>query len=549
MKKVLFTTIIIFSLVNSETSAQVKIGNNPTVVNPASLLELESGNKGLLLPRLTDTSSITNPPQGMFMFNNTDTSLYFKRKGGWRRLSIGHDNYWKVIPEGVEGISRIFSDVPVTINAHGNTAFIDIAPLQTAGMAGNTLASFGNGISTDNIAGVSLVGNWPGIYFNSYYNSSIKSMAAGNAGNITMDESNNLGGAFLFKISGYSATPNTTMPNPAAQMILNHDGKLSLNTGSVPARAWFEQHGAVNNTTAIFGGEGSGVAIEEHFPSIGFNSYYNGSGGYKSIGAGYGGEIGIDQNNGDFYITTMNAYNALPDNSYLSFVRTFNIDRNGYVGINTILPSGQVEIHNLNNTISPINGLSFTCEDNVNIDIAGFNLSVYDIGGTLLNPGESDLVFQARNTTNGTYSNVANIDKDGNYHQTSDARFKKDIATLDKNDMLQKLLSLNPRNYHFIDDNSSSKKSYGFLAQDVEQVFPEFVNTLQGKKMLAYNSFIPVIVSAIQEQQQEIEKQNPQTAIAAIQKENQELKEKVSELSALLQVLQQRMAAVEQKVQ
>lgn len=39
------------------TKAQVKIGQNPTEINKGSILELESANKGLLLPRVSLTGT------------------------------------------------------------------------------------------------------------------------------------------------------------------------------------------------------------------------------------------------------------------------------------------------------------------------------------------------------------------------------------------------------------------------------------------------------------------------------------------------------------
>jgi hypothetical protein len=544
MKKYLSIIVTIIMMFGStKISAQVKIGDNPTTVNSGSLLELESTNKGLLMPRLADTTSISNPPQGMFMFNNNDTSLYFRRLGGWRRLSIGDDNYWKGIGFDIGlPVDRIYTQFPVTISMLGNPPLGMHAPFQTRGMIGNTLAMFGNG-APDNTAGISLVGNWPGIFFNSYYNSGNTNMAPGYSGNISLDPN---AGNYWFSFNNNATSPNTKV-NQATKMYLSKDGKLGLNT-TISNRAWMEEQGAVNNASAIFGGEGAGVAIEEHFPSIGFNSYYNGS-GYSSIGAGYGGEIGIDQNNGDFYVTTTKGNVGTANNIYAGYVRTFNVAPSGDVGINTLTPGSQLEIAQPNNTISPSNGLTFTSYDGSHTPavFGGYNLSVYT---GVLNGNSfegSYLVFQA-GAPEGSYSVEANIDYSGSYHQTSDRRFKKDIASLDQKDMLQKLLSLKPSNYHFINQNTNTPKSYGFIAQDVEQVFPEFVNTIQDKKMLAYSSFIPVIVAAMQEQQQEIETLKTQNPIApSVQTENNDLKSQVSTLTDMVKQLQQKVDALEKQ--
>jgi hypothetical protein len=75
-------TAIVWLCLALPISAQVKIGNNPTVVNKSSILELESDSLGVLLPRLQDTALINklNPPDGM---------LIFIRNAGTRRVFIG----------------------------------------------------------------------------------------------------------------------------------------------------------------------------------------------------------------------------------------------------------------------------------------------------------------------------------------------------------------------------------------------------------------------------------------------------------------------------
>lgn len=68
--------------------AQVKIGDNPTSILGGSLLELESTDKALTLPRLTTTqmNAISGPIDGMVIFNTTDSSLYQRAKGAWTCL-------------------------------------------------------------------------------------------------------------------------------------------------------------------------------------------------------------------------------------------------------------------------------------------------------------------------------------------------------------------------------------------------------------------------------------------------------------------------------
>ena len=73
--------------------AQVKIGNNPKNVNTHALLELESKDQGLLLPRLTqaqrDVAFGADVPDGLLIFNTDSGALeVFNTKKGWATIGI-----------------------------------------------------------------------------------------------------------------------------------------------------------------------------------------------------------------------------------------------------------------------------------------------------------------------------------------------------------------------------------------------------------------------------------------------------------------------------
>jgi hypothetical protein len=55
------------------------------------------------------------------------------------------------------------------------------------------------------------------------------------------------------------------------------------------------------------------------------------------------------------------------------------------------------------------------------------------------------------------------------------------------------------------DTTQPKRKEYGFLAQDVEKIIPEMVDTSMGIKLINYNEFIPFIIEAIKEQQMQID--------------------------------------------
>lgn len=85
LKQLLFT-ITLFSGI--ATTAQVKVGTNPTVINASAELEIESASKGFLPPRLTteQRDAIANPAEGLTIYNSTTKCLNFYNSTAWVSL-------------------------------------------------------------------------------------------------------------------------------------------------------------------------------------------------------------------------------------------------------------------------------------------------------------------------------------------------------------------------------------------------------------------------------------------------------------------------------
>lgn len=90
MKNILWKTITVLTglFFYAQLNAQVRIGGTGTSVLPGALLQLESTDKGLLLPRITDTTLIntSNPPEGMMIFLVPDKSTRMRVNGAWQKL-------------------------------------------------------------------------------------------------------------------------------------------------------------------------------------------------------------------------------------------------------------------------------------------------------------------------------------------------------------------------------------------------------------------------------------------------------------------------------
>lgn len=114
-KACLHITVMMLLLIagsyGSSVFAQVKVGNNPTTLNPNAVLEIESTNKGILLPRVALTAAYDPAPlsafvNGMFVFNtatndSVTTGLYYSDGLKWIRVNAGAagstpGNYWSL---------------------------------------------------------------------------------------------------------------------------------------------------------------------------------------------------------------------------------------------------------------------------------------------------------------------------------------------------------------------------------------------------------------------------------------------------------------------
>lgn len=91
--KSIFTILGAFLLCTSTCFAQVGIGTDTP--NASSILELQSTDKGLLLPRLTtaERDLIASPVEGLTIYNTTTESLevYISEAVGWSHLSTEAD--------------------------------------------------------------------------------------------------------------------------------------------------------------------------------------------------------------------------------------------------------------------------------------------------------------------------------------------------------------------------------------------------------------------------------------------------------------------------
>jgi hypothetical protein len=108
--------------------------------------------------------------------------------------------------------------------------------------------------------------------------------------------------------------------------------------------------------------------------------------------------------------------------------------------------------------------------------------------------------FSSILTVNGSTSS-------GSYLNFSDSTLKKNITSLPYN-IIPKIMSLRPVTFQWKQntDTNSSGTHYGFIAQDVDTVFPNAVRHMgNGLYSLSYLDIVPILTQAIQQQQGELD--------------------------------------------
>lgn len=154
-------------------------------------------------------------------------------------------------------------------------------------------------------------------------------------------------------------------------------------------------------------------------------------------------------------------------------------------------------------------GMYYTCKDSnfLQIDLTSINPRFAGSG--------NQIAFF--NTETGTFNSI----QVANVYNYSDARAKENVQELQAG--LGTIAKLHPVNYEWKQEafavdsmrnvvpggqGEEGKEQFGFLAQDVERVLPNVVESSeQGVKMINYIALVPVLVKAVQELQEIVDNQ------------------------------------------
>jgi hypothetical protein len=276
-----------------------------------------------------------------------------------------------------------------------------------------------------------------------------------------------------------SGTGNVGIGNSAGQNIssaadnvyvgtaagLNHQGAQNIGIGDSVLAA--NGTGADNIALGHFAGEADAAGADNIF--LGWEAASTTGSGSNNIALGY--NIDLPSPNGN---NQLDIGNLLYGNGINGTVSTVSI---GDIGIGTTTPSSRL-------TVWGTDAASSTLAFNVVNSASTTVFAVFDGG---------------------------NAELSGSLSQSSDQRLKTNIQSLNASSSLSFIDELNPVTFNWIDPNQTTALQLGFIAQQVQQIFPNLVSTTSataltpgGTLSLNYIGLISPIVSAIQELSSEI---------------------------------------------
>jgi len=523
MKQLLQRCLCIFAIACTQqiTAQSVAINDDASLPHASAILDIKvsaAAKKGVLLPRMTGAqrSAIATPAKGLLVYDSTNNSFWFHNGTAWQEISKGV-NAWTVNGTNV-------------YNLPGNIGIGVTTPRAKLNVVQNSNVLFGASMSG---LGRKLI--WNG------------TKGAFRAGDVSGEY------------------PDDTAPYPWDDVNI---GYASFATG-VDVTASGRGAAAFGNSTDATGNASiaSGVwttSSGEMSAAFGFAS---GASGEASIVSGF------NNSSSGQYSATLGEWNTSfgPASFTAGSTNTTNGEFSATFGMENISNAQHcMTIGEFSTPLAAVSGLNAPLfvigngiRDNTKNAFVALRSGIVSInknpGTVALNDGylqvkqtgtRHALTLEASTTTNkwsfyvtpaltlyynnslrGTFNSST-----GAYVATSDIRLKKDMNELAP--VLPDIMRLKTYTYHLLDNAPEEPISYGLMAQELQEVFPDMVTKLEPANQqsllgINYSNFGVLAIKAIQEQQHVIDAQGK--LILAQEARLATLEKLVNELKTVIQ--------------
>lgn len=343
---------------------------------------------------------------------------------------------------------------------------------------------------------------------------------------------NNLGYGVIGTHSGYGAGVYGASANGAGIR-----GESTTNYGVHGVGGSIGVWGRSTSSQGVQGSSTSGIGV------YGISS--SGTGGYFESGSGYAlvttsGNVGIGTSTPiapldikGFAYSSHFYYGANQDTYIRGGIAASRVLINDLAGM------GSVGIGHANpNELLDING-RMRIRHNVNTSGIWMSNSTNSLNGA-----DGAFYGMKNDTETGIYignawrfwvNNAGNGYLNGNLIQTSDKRLKKDISLL--NNSLSNIYKLNGYHYKWIEESRSKDLQTGLIAQEVQKIFPELVQTDEkGFLSVNYIGLVPHLIEAVKDLRDE--NSSLKLKNQALETKNQTLESRLDKIEAMLSTIQ-----------
>ena len=522
------------------------VGIGTTTPSPSALLDLTANNRGFLAPRIADTNFITSPATGLLIYLTSNNKFYYYNGTFWQNIASGVGTNGITGATGTAGANGATGITGYTGNI-GNTGYTGASGatgnIGTTGATGNTGSTGITGTTgftgvTGNTGGIGTTGaTGPGTicgsatanYVTKFISTSdiCNSIIFDNGTNagigttsplsklhlasifpvvLTIERLSTLNSVIEYKnanagsmFAGLSQNNNfgigvsDNLGSGSAVVTVTPTGYVGIGT-TVPTRAL-----DINNVMVLSSSGNSATQADILFDNAGSIAASQSNLYFTSDGDGNG--------SGDFIFKTGSESTSLS-------TEIVRIKNSGNVGIGTTSPSQK--LHVAGNALVNQLWINSSAGD-LKIDNAGIaNTLAFTTSGLermrIDNNGNVGIGTSASSEkleVCGNLKVIGNIAASGTILSgqgiscSSDRRFKKEINPLPST--LSSVVKLQGVSYfwnanEFPDKHFTDTKQIGFIAQDLEKIYPEVVFTdKEGYKSVDYSRLTPILVEAIKE--------------------------------------------------
>jgi hypothetical protein len=527
MKRILFLSACFLHLgVHAQNT-----GIGTATPNASAMLDVQSTTKGFLMPRMTlaQRNLIASPATGLIVYQTDNTPGYYFYNGtGWSQLATGSAvNSW------TENNGNIYNNNTGWVGIGTNAPFAKLAVQAPDGYGfihSNGVVKLGTYIGD---GGIGINGGWfgtqsdhPLMFFTKNGTARMTILQNGNVGVGVTDPGHllDIGNRIRLRSGGAGFTAGLWLNNT------NNSGAIGF-IGT-----------ANDNTIGFYGnsGGGWGMAMNTANGNIGLGTLTPGA------------RLHVHQDNEAFRISGaqpyLSLYNGASPKGYLWSkgtddveLGTYSSNTNGNLHLSlratpslTLRNDGWIQMH------SPVLAGSINSSNiSVNSELAILQSPHY-LYTWMLKAAFLGEPHNLKFFLDGSLK--AYVDDEGDWNSVSDISLKENV--LPYRHVLGDIKNLNVATYRLRSTDPDSN-SFGLIAQNVAQYFPEIVSETQekdGGKILgiAYGKTGVLAIKAIQEQQVIIETLQKQVEAAKA-----EIPMQIGKQQVIIEKLQQRIEALE----